>query len=609
MILKRLIPLAITATVGFLLIVAAYVPWLEWLEQRALTWFDILAAIAFVLGGGNLLAGHLRKVSDRARGWGYSIVTIIAFLVTLAVGLGKIGVPPAPEQEHFGETFVRLDVEDLPAELTFSVAGSIPAKSRENPLPKSVRRQIGEENGWITFRGWMLPNQRSDLFEYEDTLEWKCSIEKLAEAARPPAELRGKVRYYPNHRALAFAGRMTEGDHRLLRGLSTAPAWVQAVDELKQRSDFTTRVDAGVVPEKFTIPDSLKHALKFDRETQQLELIGPLTPAARAELVDRFPRALPLPAAERRRLLAELERAGDPLTAGQRAEFDRTFDTSYLAAQLRVLLDVAGKAPVVERTACEMLEDMRAGRPVVEKQTDGEDTSTNEEQAGILTRFAAGEIDRGELAPALAAAGPWTSRQAAALEGYFNELPSAAERKRDLYFTLVRLGPLTPAQRDVLVADYRRQLAWEQTVGRLLVESNPVKYPWSGDYTGSGSPFWWIYEFVFKPLTATMFALLAFFVASAAFRAFRAKNVEAALLLGTAFIILLGRTAAGVALTAWLPEELAGLRIENVTVFIMAVFNTAGNRAIMIGIALGLAATSLRILLGIDRSYLGGGDD
>ena len=102
-----------------------------------------------------------------------------------------------------------------------------------------------------------------------------------------------------------------------------------------------------------------------------------------------------------------------------------------------------------------------------------------------------------------------------------------------------------------------------------------------------------------------MFAMLAFYVASAAFRAFRAKNIEASLLLGTAFIILLGRTFAGVALTAWLPDWLAGLKLENLTVTIMKVFNTAGNRAIMIGIALGIVSTSLKVLLGVDRSYLG----
>ena len=130
-----------------------------------------------------------------------------------------------------------------------------------------------------------------------------------------------------------------------------------------------------------------------------------------------------------------------------------------------------------------------------------------------------------------------------------------------------------------------------------------------GSYREFGKPFQWLYEFTFIPLTATMFSMLAFFVASAAFRAFRAKNFEAFLLLGTAFIILLGRTFAGVFLTGWLPDALAGLRIENLTVDIMRVFNTAGNRAIMIGIALGIVSTSLKVILGVDRSYLGSGEE
>jgi hypothetical protein len=137
-------------------------------------------------------------------------------------------------------------------------------------------------------------------------------------------------------------------------------------------------------------------------------------------------------------------------------------------------------------------------------------------------------------------------------------------------------------------------------------------FPWSGHYRETGSPFWFLYQYAFQPLTATMFAMLAFYVASAAFRAFRAKNLEAILLLGTAFIILLGRTFAGVALTNWIDPNtwggfryLTGLRIENLTIYIMSVFNTAGNRAIMIGIALGIVSTSLKVLLGVDRSYLG----
>lgn len=144
-------------------------------------------------------------------------------------------------------------------------------------------------------------------------------------------------------------------------------------------------------------------------------------------------------------------------------------------------------------------------------------------------------------------------------------------------------------------------------LGKIGVPPNPqfAATPWAGEKDAAGSAFAWIYEFVLTPITSTMFALLAFYVASAAFRAFRAKNREAVLLLGTAFIVLLGRTFAGVWLTGGLPEWASGLRLENLSMFIMQVFNTAGNRAIIIGIALGVTATSLRILLGIDRSWMG----
>jgi hypothetical protein len=128
----------------------------------------------------------------------------------------------------------------------------------------------------------------------------------------------------------------------------------------------------------------------------------------------------------------------------------------------------------------------------------------------------------------------------------------------------------------------------------------------AGGYETAASPFGWTYEYIFSPLTATMFAMLAFYVASAAFRAFRAKNIESILLLGTAFIILLAQTAAGMFLTGWIPEEsaFAFLRLDWMKVAITEHIQTAGMRAITIGIALGVVATSLRLILGIDKSYL-----
>ncbi len=157
-------------------------------------------------------------------------------------------------------------------------------------------------------------------------------------------------------------------------------------------------------------------------------------------------------------------------------------------------------------------------------------------------------------------------------------------------------------------------------IGLTKMGVNPAeKFPewsWSGDYLEEGGGFGWIYHYVYLPLAATMFSLLAFFIASAAFRAFRAKNTEAIILLGTAFIILFGRTYAGIfvsqpivdglaSLTGAEAESFMGLRLDRVTSSITSVFILAGNRAITIGIALGIVSLSLKVLMGVDRSYLG----
>jgi hypothetical protein len=127
----------------------------------------------------------------------------------------------------------------------------------------------------------------------------------------------------------------------------------------------------------------------------------------------------------------------------------------------------------------------------------------------------------------------------------------------------------------------------------------------SSAVTAEGSLFQIIYLNVFVPLGSTMYALLAFFVASASYRAFRAKNREATILLIAAFIILLGSTPFGTVLTMWMPDSLSILEIPNLAVWILSSPNLAGQRAIMIGIGLGVISMSLRLILGIERSYLG----
>ena len=119
-------------------------------------------------------------------------------------------------------------------------------------------------------------------------------------------------------------------------------------------------------------------------------------------------------------------------------------------------------------------------------------------------------------------------------------------------------------------------------------------------------PFDYLFNYLYQNLSATMFSLLAFFIASAAYRAFIGRTTESNLLLIAAVLVMLGRTTVGSMLTGWLPPSLNFLHLPNIAAFIMKYPNTAGQRAIMIGAGLGIIGSSLRIILGIERSYLGG---
>ena len=105
-----------------------------------------------------------------------------------------------------------------------------------------------------------------------------------------------------------------------------------------------------------------------------------------------------------------------------------------------------------------------------------------------------------------------------------------------------------------------------------------------------------IYNMVNSPLASTMFALLAFFIASAAFRAFRARNVEATHLLVTAVLMMIGRVSIG---------EFIWKGFPGFTEWLLDVPNLAAKRAIAIGVGLGAVSIALKIILGIERGYLG----
>jgi uncharacterized membrane protein len=102
----------------------------------------------------------------------------------------------------------------------------------------------------------------------------------------------------------------------------------------------------------------------------------------------------------------------------------------------------------------------------------------------------------------------------------------------------------------------------------------------------------WIFTNVMVPIQATFGALLAFLTLTAAYRLFRLRNAQSAVLLVVALLVLAGQASFG--LLPVLPQ----LRD-----WILDVPALAGMRGILLGVALGTVLTGIRLLLGVERPY------
>ncbi|MCP4684126.1 MAG: hypothetical protein GY867_01655 [bacterium] len=129
-------------------------------------------------------------------------------------------------------------------------------------------------------------------------------------------------------------------------------------------------------------------------------------------------------------------------------------------------------------------------------------------------------------------------------------------------------------------------------LGLLLMPVLAIFWGIRGD-----SPFTWVFDNIQVPMQSTVFALLAFFVASASFRGFRARSVPAAILLLSALLTLLSRSDIGGLFSQFLPDAADWVRNYP---------SMSARRAILIGIGLGSLTTSLRVIIGIERTWLGG---
>jgi hypothetical protein len=106
----------------------------------------------------------------------------------------------------------------------------------------------------------------------------------------------------------------------------------------------------------------------------------------------------------------------------------------------------------------------------------------------------------------------------------------------------------------------------------------------------------WMFKWIYQPLGAAIFSLLAFFVTTALFRSLRVRSAEAVVLLVVALVVVIGQAPFSSA-----PELYLSVDIKD---WLLSFPVLAGTRAILLGVAFGAIGISLRILLGFDRPYM-----
>jgi hypothetical protein len=102
-----------------------------------------------------------------------------------------------------------------------------------------------------------------------------------------------------------------------------------------------------------------------------------------------------------------------------------------------------------------------------------------------------------------------------------------------------------------------------------------------------------LFDGLYVSLGAAMFSLLAFYIASAAYRAFRVKSAEALLMMIAALLVMLGQIPFGGYLWSRFPE---------VRLWVLQVFSTPAFRGIALGSAVAFLAMAMRMWLSLETS-------
>lgn len=165
------------------------------------------------------------------------------------------------------------------------------------------------------------------------------------------------------------------------------------------------------------------------------------------------------------------------------------------------------------------------------------------------------------------------------------------------------LGAVTLLRGHAMIITRRRE-NWQYSVWLIVMFALTLipglfGYATAGQET-SNSIYNWLFVHIYTPLGSTLYATTGFYIFSAAYRSFRARNIDAALMLIAGCFVILSNAPIGEVIWGGIPVIGEWFRFTG---------QVPGMRTFSMVGALGMIAYGFRALLGKERGFYAGGGE
>ncbi len=594
--MRKEIPLLITGFVGVILILQYFSPnkQINQVEGLFMNWMQIVAAFSMILGVLNLIRVNGDKIYKKRRNWGFSVIIIISLFATLFVGFSNIGsksmynrkilktnsgIVGSVAKEVLKENGFKIQNEAYSPLLVALIEGTQKERTISSILPDKLKKM-------------KLEDKYSKML---DTVLYR-SKEAIARANNLGRDINVKIEESLDElKGKEFKDEILSLNKSIVDKLDK----INAKLNLKKQENIEDTIYAQV---EYNLKNINKKNIVLDNFTYYRNMNNFIKKLNEFLLNDEdLLVALNLKLRKSKSFNTFYKDVAAHISLKQSTKFEKILKDNFLPTYLNLIYR---EKNISKNTLNKVVAKVNNGLLASNEDTilDIVNYIKLQEINKIKNAFSQNKMAKNEVAKVL---------YLDMVEKLFNNEESSSasfvatmvKKHLSASLTLKKLKTNKSIVNKYIAKnkDIFKDLKLSSSSTRFILSTLLANEKYELATLDNGSSFMEIYRYIFTPLSSTMFALLAFFVASASYRAFRARNKEATILLIAGFLVMLGRVPVGQMFS------IEGVfDVAEISQFIMEVPAMSVQSAIMIGVALGVISTSLRLILGIERSHLGG---